>query len=261
LLDSALTPDLSTVVHGVTVLAMLALAGLELRDPVFRSHSFAPGVHRRRNWAYLVPSIIAILCVQTLAAWFRGHLPSLIPPGKLPFVVDVAACTLVAELITWVLHWIKHQHPFLWRLHFQHHREEHFNIWMVTHTHALEVALSGTAMVAVLVLLGFSPLAVQLYFAFYSIVLMYHHSCRGYSLGWLDWIITSPAYHRCHHWHGGRGNYSGALTVWDAVFGTARWPRAEGRTAPVGLPPDAPEPFGFQQEMLYFLSIGSRKRT
>ncbi|MFL5354642.1 hypothetical protein, partial [Archangium sp.] len=52
----------------------------------------------------------------------------------------------------------------------------------------------------------------------------------------------------------GKGNYGGTLTVWDVVFGTARWPESETATAPVGLPPRAREPFGFRKEMLYFLS-------
>jgi sterol desaturase/sphingolipid hydroxylase (fatty acid hydroxylase superfamily) len=242
------------LVHATTALAVLALIALELRDPRFRSDSFEAGPRRSRNWAFLVTSFVPILGVQLMARLFHGHLPTLVPAGSLPPLLDFVLCTLVAEWVTWVLHWVKHRNRFLWTLHFQHHREEHFSIWMVAHTHALEVFLSGTAMVALLVALGFSPLSVQLYFGFYSVVLMYHHSSRGYSLGWLDRIITSPAYHRRHHWPDGDGNYSAALTVWDVVFGTARWPEAGPPDAPVGLGADASEPFGYRQEMVYFLS-------
>jgi sterol desaturase/sphingolipid hydroxylase (fatty acid hydroxylase superfamily) len=248
------------MVHASTALAMAALVGLELRDPRFRADSFSAGPRRRRNWAFLLASFVPILFVQSLARWFQGHLPPLMQPGSLPLVVDFLACTLVAELVTWVLHWVKHRHAFLWRLHFQHHRDEHFSVWMVTHTHALEVVLSGAAMVALLAWLGFSPLAVQLYFALYSVVLTYHHSSRGYSLGWLDWLVTSPAYHRRHHWPDSHGNYSGALTVWDIVFGTAHWPESGTKDAPVGLAPQAREPFGYCREMLDFLSGWRRQR-
>jgi sterol desaturase/sphingolipid hydroxylase (fatty acid hydroxylase superfamily) len=242
------------LVHVANAAAMLTLAGLELRDPSFRSDCFDSGPRRSRNWAFLLTSFVPLLGVQVMARWFHGHLPTLVPVGSLPFVLDFVLCTLVGEWATWALHWVKHRNQSLWTLHFQHHRDDHFSVWMVSHTHALEVFLSGTIMAALLVALGFTPLSVQLYFAFYAVALMYHHLSRGYTLGWLDRLITSPAYHRRHHWPGGEGNYSGALTVWDVVFGTAHWPDTATRDAPVGLADNAPEPFGFRPEMVYFLS-------
>ncbi len=248
------------MIHTGTALAMLGLIALELRSPRFRADSFEAGPRRRRNWAFFATSFLPTLVVQSAAAWFQSYLPPLVRPGALPLAVDFVACTLVAELVSWVSHWVKHRHPFLWRFHFQHHREEHFSLWMVTHTHALEVVLSGTALVALLVWLGFSPLAVQFYFALYSVLLTYHHSTHGYSLGWLDRLLVSPAYHRHHHRRDGTGNYGAALTVWDVVFGTAHWPSPEASIAPVGLRPGAREPFGYRKEMLYFLS-GWRRRS
>ena len=248
------------LLHLGTALAFVLLVLLELRDRHFWAGGFEAGPRRRRNWAFFFTSFVPMGLVQLETAWLHTHLPVLPRPGPLPAVVDFVACTLVAELVTWVFHWVKHRHPYLWRFHFQHHREEHFTVWMVTHTHALEVFLSGTALTALLTLLGFSPRSMALYFALYSVLLMYHHSARGYSLGWLDWLIISPAYHRHHHERTGRGNYGGALTVWDVVFGTAHWPAPEAAQAPVGLSPQAREPFGFRREMLYFLSGWGRPR-
>ncbi len=243
------------LVHVATAVAMLVLIALELRVPGFRADSFAAGARRRRNWAYLLVSLLPILGIQAMARVLQGHLPTLVPVGSLPFWLDIVLCTLVAEWVTWVLHWVKHRNRFLWTLHFQHHREDHFSVWMVAHTHALEVFLSGSLMVALLVGLGFAPLSIQLYLGLYSVALVYHHSAHGYSLGWMDRVITSPAYHRIHHWPDGAGNYGAALTVWDVLFGTAAWPDAATHDAPVGLAADAREPFGFSQEMVYFLSV------
>jgi sterol desaturase/sphingolipid hydroxylase (fatty acid hydroxylase superfamily) len=242
------------LVHVASALAMVALVAFELREPGFRSDSFDAGPRRSRNWAFLLTSFVPLLGVQLMARWFQGHLVTFVPVGRLPLVLDLVLCTLVAEWASWALHWLKHRNRFLWTLHFQHHRDDRFSVWMVAHTHALEVFLSGTALVALLVALGFTPLSVQVYFGFYAVALTYHHSSRGYSLGWLDRIVTSPAYHRRHHWPDGEGNYSAALTLWDVVFGTAHWPDAASRDAPVGLGDDAPEPYGFGPEMSYFLS-------
>ena len=241
-------------VHAVTALTMFALLCLELRDPGFRADSFAAGARRRRNWCYLAASLLPIFGVQWASAWLQARLPTLLAPGSLPLALDLLGCTLVAELLTWTLHWVKHRNAWLWRLHFQHHRDEHFSVWMVTHTHALEVMVSGTAMAAALLALGFSPLALQLYLALYSVVLMLHHSARGYRLGPLERVVIGPAYHRLHHGVDAGVNYGGALTLWDRVFGTARWPQAQDRDAPLGLAPTGGEPFGFRAEMLHFLA-------
>jgi sterol desaturase/sphingolipid hydroxylase (fatty acid hydroxylase superfamily) len=241
-------------VHSLTALAMVTLVALEWRDPVFRADSVGRGPRRRRNWAFLIASVVPMVVVGAVTSWFQRQLPSLLTPGSLHLALDFVACTLAAELVSWLLHWVKHANPYLWRFHFQHHRDTHFSVWMVTHTHALEVTVSGVMLVALLAWIGFSAAAVQLYFGFYSVVLAYHHSARGHSLGALDRVIVAPAYHRLHHRPGARGNYGGALTVWDVVFGTANWPDRATHEAEVGLPAHSPEPFGFRAEMLYFLS-------
>jgi len=115
------------LVHATTALAMLALITLELREPRFRSDSFEAGPRRSRNWTFLVTSFVPILGVQVMARLFHGHFPTLVPVGSLPPLLDFVLCTLVAEWVTWVLHWVKHSNRFLWTLHFQHHREEHFS--------------------------------------------------------------------------------------------------------------------------------------
>lgn len=253
--------DTLETVQAVAALTMVALAILELRDPGFRVGVFAPGRRRARNWAFFVTSFVPTMFVQAIVSRLAELLPTLTRPGTLPAALDFLLCVLVAEWATWTLHWVKHRHPFLWCFHFQHHREEHFNVWMVTHTHALEVAVSGTLMVTLLLGLGFAPLSVHLYFALYSVALMYHHSSRAYSLGWLDRIIVSPAYHRRHHWRLSDGNFAGALTLWDLVFRTAHWPEPGTEQVPVGLPSAAVEPFGYRSEMLYFLGGGRQART
>jgi sterol desaturase/sphingolipid hydroxylase (fatty acid hydroxylase superfamily) len=240
--------------HVATALAMGCLVLLELRSPQFRADSFGAGPRRRRNWTFFLASFGPMFFIQSAGAWSRAHLPTLMAPGTLPVAVDFLACTLVAELVSWISHSVKHRFASLWEFHFQHHREEHFSVWMVSHTHGLEVAISGTLLTVLLTVLGFSALSTQLYFALYAVLLTYHHSGMGYSLGWLDWVLVSPAYHRLHHHTEGQGNYGSLLTVFDVLFGTARWPRPDDAPAPLGLPPGSTEPFGFRAEMLHFLT-------
>jgi sterol desaturase/sphingolipid hydroxylase (fatty acid hydroxylase superfamily) len=246
--------------HIGTTLAMACLVVLELRNPQFRADSFSAGPRRRRNWTFFAASFVPMFFIQSAGTWFREHLPTLLAPGTLPGAVDFVACTLVAELVSWTSHWVKHRSAYLWEFHFQHHREEHFSVWMVSHTHGLEVAFSGALLMGLLTWLGFSAVSVQLYLALYSVLLTYHHSGMGYSLGWLDWLVVSPAYHRYHHRTDGSGNYGSTLTLFDVLFGTVHWPQPEPTPAPLGLPPRSTEPFGFREEMLHFLTGWRRRR-
>lgn len=236
---------------------LLLFIGLELRAEGFRSSSFFDRRRVWRNWSFLLGALVAITVVRLVSDALGATLPRPVR-WQGPFAVEVVACFLMAELLNWVVHWAKHRHPFLWRFHFQHHRESRYSIWLVTHTHPLEVCVTGTIMSVVLVLSGFSPEAMQTYLLFYSLANTYQHSTFDYSLGPLDWLIVNPAYHRHHHAIGRQGNYGSTLTVWDVVFGTAVFP-ASRKADPAlryGLEPGGGEPFGFTEELAWFLEPG-----
>lgn len=243
-------------VHGLSLAILVGFTLLELRSRQFWVDSFVDPVRRRRNWAFFVASLVPMQLVQAATFALEPHLPRLAAPGRLPWLWDLAGCFLVAELLSWLSHWVKHRHSWLWRFHFQHHREQHYSIWMVTHTHALEVAISGLVVSCVLTVCGVSLWAKQVYLLFYTASLLYHHSAHRYSLGPLDWLVVSPAYHRLHHEVGASGNYASTLTVFDMLFGTARWPDRRPPPERYGLEEGSPEPFGFVRELLYFLAPG-----
>lgn len=238
--------------QSLTAALVLLLLALEFQSPQFRQDTFGPGPRRRRNWLFLAASLLPMVWVQHAGAWMRAHVTPVFPPGALGPVLDAVACIVVAELVSWLSHWVKHRSRDLWCFHFQHHREDHFSVWMVTHTHGLEVMMSGTAMVALLAWLSFSAFSVELYFSLYTVTLLYHHSARPYSLGFLDRWVVSPAYHRYHHRAEAQGNYGSVFTFFDLLFQTAHWPQREAEPARLGLAPSSPEPFGFLKELLWF---------
>lgn len=237
---------------AISVLGLGALIASELRGPTFRSGLYGKKRRRvRRNWQFLAAALLASLALRFIWSELFLHLPPVVKWGAHP-VANLIGCFLVAELIGYGLHYVKHKSRFLWKLHFQHHIEPRYDIWLVTHTHALEVLVSGTAMGAALVALGFSPLSVEVYLLFYSLANTYQHSSFDLSLGWLDKLIVSPAYHRFHHAVGSDTNFGNTLTVWDAVFRTATWPKSRHRpNLEIGIGP-GPEPYGFASELLYF---------
>jgi len=240
--------------YAVAVGSLALIILWEWRVPSFRRGIFGDRRKAVRNWSYLASILVTMVGIRMVSGGMEGAVPRLISLEGL-FVLDIAGVFLTAELMNYGIHYLKHRHGYLWRFHFQHHRETDYNIWLTAHLHGLEVFVSGCAMSAVLVLAGFSSLATQIYFLFYSAANTYQHSGTAISLGFLDWLIVSPRYHRLHHAVKMRGNFGSTLTVWDIVFGTAQWPKTKDAGMRTGIR-ESGEPYGFWSEITYFLRRG-----
>ncbi len=250
---------MSALVLPALVGALLLLIVLEFRDGTFARSWYQDRPRLRRNLSYAAASVVVMALLPRVNGYVRSLTPRLMDWGEL-WLLEGVCCFLTAELLGWLLHHVKHYNRFLWSFHFQHHREEQFNLWLTAHTHALEVATSATFIAVTTCLLGFSGPVIESYLVVYSFAKVYQHSAFRYTLGPLDYLIVGPAYHRLHHHAGSRCNYAIALTVFDVLFGTARWPAAQPDAGEIryGVPGSAGLPFGFWAEMTHFLKRRSR---
>jgi len=239
-----LDPHLFTLINA-SGLGFLLL--LETQASVFRRVLYDPR-RMRRNLAFLIANIGAVLLLHRIVAYLTPLVPKLV--WQAPLWLQLPLVFLLAELLNWVLHWAKHENAYLWRFHCQHHKEDQYSVWLTAHTYAPEVLLSGTVIASAVLMSGCSQLALDVYLLFYSLANFYQHSALPHSLGILDKLIVNPAYHRHHH-AGARVNFSSTLTVWDWVFRTARWPKHRRELLNPPAIDRTPEPFGFVDEMLY----------
>jgi sterol desaturase/sphingolipid hydroxylase (fatty acid hydroxylase superfamily) len=119
----------------------------------------------------------------------------------------------------------------------------------------VEIGLSMVWKIAVVILLGASPLAVFLFEVILNACAMFNHANIALPL-WLDRIvrllIVTPDMHRVHHSVLKREhdtNFGFNLSVWDRLFRTYT-PQPEGghQGMKIGLPPyqsEAPTRFGW----------------
>jgi sterol desaturase/sphingolipid hydroxylase (fatty acid hydroxylase superfamily) len=246
------------LVLAMSVALTILFVFIDARDPIagraFRSSWWDDRRRARRNVAFLLSNLVTIAALGACTRALEGAVSPVIawPSGAAGRVGEIAACLLVAELVNWVSHWAKHRHWWLWRFHLPHHVETRYNVSLTLHTHGLEVLVSGCAMAALLSLFGFSRLAVDVFSLCYFGANLYKHTSARLSLGPLDALIVSPAYHRLHHAKGYDVNFGSVLTVFDVLFGTARFPRGQERDEAFALPVGvtSPEPFGYIDEML-----------
>lgn len=226
---------------------ILVLLVLDIRNGTLFSSRSPARWWRNLGFGAAALSVAALL--RFLSGWVQGHGWGIVHWPNL--LCEALACVFVAELFGYTVHYVKHTNAFLWKFHFQHHREEEYNLWLTAHTHALEVLVSGTAMACLLTLLGFRPAVVEVYLLFYSLCKFFQHSSVDLSLGPLNRILVTPAYHRWHHEIASRCNYAVCFTLFDVLFGTVRWPAAE-RPSRFGVH-NAALPYGFWAEHLWFL--------
>lgn len=242
------------LVVALAAIATIAFILVDARDAGFRASWWADRRRARRNGAFLLANIVTMAALQTCAEFLEGRVPRLVewPDTAAGHVMDVAGCLLVAEAVNWISHWLKHRNGWLWRFHLQHHVETRYNINLTLHTHGLEVIVSGCAASSLLMLGGFSRFAVDVFSLTYFTANLYKHCSARLSLGVLDRLVVSPAYHRLHHAVGHDGNFGSVLTIFDVLFGTARFPTGPAHDAAFTLPVGVAtkEPFGFVEEML-----------
>jgi sterol desaturase/sphingolipid hydroxylase (fatty acid hydroxylase superfamily) len=144
-------------------------------------------------------------------------------PGDWPFVVQVVAAVIVADLGITLVHLASHKVPVLWRFHAVHHsvkRAYGFNGLM---KHPLHQTLETAVGFAPLILLGL-PTDVAVAVALCAgVQLLLQHSNVDYRVGPLRKVLALNQAHRFHHlkWAGvGDVNYGLFTLLWDHMLGT-----------------------------------------
>jgi sterol desaturase/sphingolipid hydroxylase (fatty acid hydroxylase superfamily) len=143
-----------------------------------------------------------------------------------PEWAKVAIALLVLDLAIWIQHWASHKVPLLWRLHQVHHTDRDIDVTTAVRFHPVEIGLSMVWKIAVVVLLGASPLAVFLFEVILNACAMFNHANIALPL-WFDRVlrlfIVTPDMHRVHHsvlLREHDTNFGFNLSLWDRLFRT-----------------------------------------
>jgi sterol desaturase/sphingolipid hydroxylase (fatty acid hydroxylase superfamily) len=210
----------------------------------------------------LLPKLLLTLPLSLLAGVLHGIYPSAYYQAisHLPVVVRMFAALVVGEVGYYWGHRWAHEIPFLWRFHAIHHSAEEID-WLVnTRSHPVDLIFTRVCGQIPLYLIGFAqPLAERLDWVPFFVTTIgtawgfFIHSNVGWRLGWLEWLVTTPAFHHWHHTNDGpdviNKNYSTFLPWIDKCFGTFHlpdeWPASYGidERVPADLPHQLVEPF------------------
>lgn len=147
--------------------------------------------------------------------------------GKLPLWLQGAIAIVVGDFIGyWTHRW--HHTPQLWDYHAVHHSSDTLDWLSAVRLHPINDVISRVMQASPLLLLGMSPLAVELYVPFLSSYVAFIHANVSWTYGPFRYVLASPAFHRWHHTMDEEGwgkNFAGLFPIYDVIFGTFYMPR------------------------------------
>ena len=196
---------------------------------------------------WLPPLTGAVLSVAVLALANR-----LLPDSYFRWIGQLSPWVMVPALIVlgdffyyWAHRWA-HHNPLLWRFHAIHHSAEQMD-WLVnTRAHPMDLIVTRMLTNTPLIFIGLKTqsgngLLVFATVAFSVLWAFFIHANVRWRLGWLEALITTPAFHHWHHANEGpetrNKNYAAVLPWTDRLFGSHHLPDRLPANYGVAQPP------------------------
>ena len=212
----------------VTVTALLLLLTAEATFPYFDTW-IGKGKHLLRNGgivlinALITNTILAPLIL--LATTVEGGLFDRL---SLSWGVEFALTILLIDGLTYVMHRLFHEVPFLWRFHRMHHSDTQMDVTTGARFHIGEHIISTVARAGLYALCAISMPNILIYETIFLANVLFQHANIGITEP-IDRIyrlfLTSPNMHKVHHSKiqaETDSNYTSLFSFWDRLFGTYR---------------------------------------
>jgi sterol desaturase/sphingolipid hydroxylase (fatty acid hydroxylase superfamily) len=236
------------------VLLLAIFAVVERRWPLHQQKVFRKAFGTDLVYYFLsgfAPKLLLALPISLIAAFMHrmGGGGYYAWAAGLPMAIRMMAAQIVGEVGAYWGHRWSHEIPFLWRFHAVHHAPEEIDWLISTHAHPVDMFFTRLCGIVPMYLVGLAqpmgrnldlvPIVVILFGTVWGFFI---HANLKWRLGWLEWFISSPAFHHWHHTNDGpetiNKNFAPMLPWVDKLFGTfylpkESWPQTYGTDTPV----------------------------
>jgi sterol desaturase/sphingolipid hydroxylase (fatty acid hydroxylase superfamily) len=205
----------------------------------------------------LAPKLVLVLPLTIVAVVVHRFVPSAFYASiaRMPLLMRLAAAMIVGEIGAYWAHRWSHENRLLWSFHKVHHSAEEID-WLVnSRAHPVDLLFTRLCEMVPMYILGLAqptgtnldlvPVLVTVAATMWGFFI---HANLKWRFGFLEWIISTPAFHHWHHTNDGpeyiNKNYAAMLPLVDKLFGTfylpKTWPEKYGIDAPSTVLKPAP---------------------
>ncbi len=219
----------------------------------------------RRQWAtdvfyyfsgYFIGRMGTALCAVVAMGLFSQFVSADLrhAVANQPLGWQFVEAVLMGEVGYYTIHRLQHTVPWLWQFHAIHHSAESLD-WLITvRMHPLDQVMAKIVQVLPLYVLGFSTQLFTVYALFSAAMAFFIHANLRGRFGWLNWLITTPEFHRWHHANqsGIRNkNLAAQLPIMDLLFGSFYLPDRSQPQLPLRYGIRETVPSGYVNHLLY----------
>jgi sterol desaturase/sphingolipid hydroxylase (fatty acid hydroxylase superfamily) len=148
--------------------------------------------------------------------------------NHLPWIIQFFLAVLVADLAEWVIHFMFHKIPYLWRFHSIHHSSMELDWISGSRSHFLDdIIVRGFILVPMM--LCFSQNIIVAYLVFVTFHATWAHCNFRPNIKWIEKFLVMPRYHHWHHTSQKEAidkNFAIHFPWIDRLFGTYYYPDA-----------------------------------
>lgn len=173
----------------------------------------------------IIHTLLAILIVL-LADWCKKESWGLVYWLNANIPMTILTGILALDFSSWLVHWIMHKIPLLWRFHLIHHADNNVDVTTGLRHHPGDSILRGIFFLLLIFVSGVPVYAVMAYQTVLVLATAFTHANINLPQ-WLDtglsYILVSPNMHKVHHhWKlpFTDSNYGAVFSIWDHLSGT-----------------------------------------
>lgn len=173
----------------------------------------------------IIHTFLAILIIL-LSDWCLHHRFGLVYWFNANVLMTVIIGVLALDFSSWLVHWVMHKVPLLWRFHLIHHSDTAVDVTTGLRHHPGDSLLRGIFFMLLIFISGAPMYSVMIYQTLIVFSTAFTHANirlpKPVDTA-LSFILISPNMHKVHH-HWKQpftdSNYGAVLSIWDRLFGT-----------------------------------------